>query len=273
MSIQSIRELSSGHDQQLGALFRRMRETIRAPKELVAEYLKTSVVVVEALEEGAILALPHWGETERLVKTYAYLLQLDPGPILRRINQQLGSRPALLPPSPNQVHDVKPRSVPHPTPHHAPHPKPYALAGPPTTIPPAPRPRSRPAPRRQRNGYPVYEKPYASRYYNGDVDDIEPDMGDDNWRPHISFARILKWSAAIAVVGTIVLFSWSGTERSQVLWAAVDTLPEPIPAYSKKVPYYINAIWEYVKIKPSSANVDDPRLRKTDKLPVRGQNK
>lgn len=90
-----------GADAQLGHIFRNMRAAMRLTREAIARRLATSPATIEDLELGAVLALPHWPETVRIVRAYCELLRLDPEPLLWRLQQLLrqgeeppaGSRP------------------------------------------------------------------------------------------------------------------------------------------------------------------------------------
>jgi len=94
-----------GRDPQIGHIFRNMRAATRLPRDALARRLATSPTTIEDLEAGAIFALPHWRETVRIVRSYCELLQLDPEPLLWRIQQLLragGSEdePPTRPPGP-----------------------------------------------------------------------------------------------------------------------------------------------------------------------------
>ena len=78
-----------GRDPQIGHIFRNMRAATRLPRDALARRLATSPTTIEDLEAGAIFALPHWRETVRIVRSYCELLQLDPDPLLSRIQQLL----------------------------------------------------------------------------------------------------------------------------------------------------------------------------------------
>jgi transcriptional regulator with XRE-family HTH domain len=79
----------SGSDPQIGHIFRNMRAAVRASREAIARRLGTPVATIEALENGAVAALPHWSETVRIVRAYCELLRLDPEPLLWRLQQLL----------------------------------------------------------------------------------------------------------------------------------------------------------------------------------------
>ena len=90
-------EASSLRDEQLGQIFRNMRLTMKVSRETIARRLATSTASIDTFEAGAIGALPHGKETERIVRGYCELLRLDPEPILWRIRghmQTLASPPA-----------------------------------------------------------------------------------------------------------------------------------------------------------------------------------
>ena len=78
-------EPSSLRDEQLGQIFRNMRLTMKVSRETIARRLATSTASIDTFEAGAIGALPHGKETERIVRGYCELLRLDPEPILWRI--------------------------------------------------------------------------------------------------------------------------------------------------------------------------------------------
>jgi hypothetical protein len=84
-----------GRDPQLAHIFRNMRAAMRLPREALARRLATTPGVIEDLENGAIVSLPHWPETVRIVRSYCELLRLDPQPLLWRIQQILRGSPGL----------------------------------------------------------------------------------------------------------------------------------------------------------------------------------
>jgi helix-turn-helix protein len=78
-------EASGWQDAQLGQIFRNMRLAMKVSRETIARRLATSTVCVDNFEAGAVAALPHAKETDRIVRGYCELLRLDPEPILWRI--------------------------------------------------------------------------------------------------------------------------------------------------------------------------------------------
>ena len=82
-------ELAAGRDEQIGKIFRNMRTALKVPRDALARRLATSPAVIDSFEAGAITALPHWKETERIVRSYCDLLRFDPEPVLWRLRSQL----------------------------------------------------------------------------------------------------------------------------------------------------------------------------------------
>ena len=66
----------------------------------LAARLATRLEVVQALEQGALYALPPWAETCRVVNGYGAMLNLDVRPLLRRIYAQLEAGIVELGPKP-----------------------------------------------------------------------------------------------------------------------------------------------------------------------------
>jgi hypothetical protein len=81
-------EPSGGRDEQVGKIFRNMRSALKVSRDALARRLATSAAVIDSFEAGAISALPHWKETERIVRSYCDLLRFDPEPVLWRLRSQ-----------------------------------------------------------------------------------------------------------------------------------------------------------------------------------------
>lgn len=81
-------EPTAGRDEQVGKIFRNMRSALKVPRDALARRLATSTAVIDSFEAGAISALPHWKETERIVRSYCDLLRFDPEPVLWRLRSQ-----------------------------------------------------------------------------------------------------------------------------------------------------------------------------------------
>jgi hypothetical protein len=78
-------DASAWRDEQLGQIFRNMRLTMKVSRETIARRLATSTSSIDTFEAGAVAALPHGKETDRIVRGYCELLRVDPEPILWRI--------------------------------------------------------------------------------------------------------------------------------------------------------------------------------------------
>lgn len=152
-----IRKMPAGQDEELAALFRDLREALNASPEVLARQLDTTPDVIAALEQGNVLGLPAWPETDRIISSYAALLGLDASPILRRIIAHLQSyapeepgEPPTAPPPPETREpkrhplEISSFSLPEPEPKPPPPPRPEPPRAPPA---PAPSPPWAPPPR------------------------------------------------------------------------------------------------------------------------------
>lgn len=79
----------AGYDAEVAELFRDLRAASNLSETDLAARIAAPIEVVQALEHGAIYALPPWPETARVVNAYGTLLNLDTRPLLRRIYAQL----------------------------------------------------------------------------------------------------------------------------------------------------------------------------------------
>jgi hypothetical protein len=89
LHIHGIKEMPAGYDAEVAELFRDLRAASNLSETDLAQRIATPIEVVQALEQGAIYALPPWPETCRVVNAYGTLLNLDTRPLLRRIYAQL----------------------------------------------------------------------------------------------------------------------------------------------------------------------------------------
>jgi hypothetical protein len=89
LHIHGITEMPAGYDAEVAELFRDLRSASGLSEADLAAQLATRTEVVQALEQGALYALPPWPETYRVVATYGTLLNLDVRPLLRRIYAQV----------------------------------------------------------------------------------------------------------------------------------------------------------------------------------------
>src|SRR5262245_18455814 len=89
LHIHGIKEMPAGYDAEVAELFRDLRAASNLSEADLAATLATRTEVVQALEQGALYALPPWAETSRVVNSYGLLLNLDVRPLLRRIYAQI----------------------------------------------------------------------------------------------------------------------------------------------------------------------------------------
>jgi hypothetical protein len=100
--------MSAGYDAEVAELFRDLRAASNLTETDLAARIATPIEVVQALEQGALYALPPWPETCRVVNAYGTLLNLDTRPLLRRIYAQLEAgivelRPKAMPDMPTMT--------------------------------------------------------------------------------------------------------------------------------------------------------------------------
>jgi hypothetical protein len=112
LHIHGIREMPAGYDAEVAELFRDLRSASNLTESDLAARLATRVEVVQALEQGALYALPPWAETCRVVNGYGAMLNLDVRPLLRRIYAQIEAGIVELGPKP--IPDVPVMAGPEP---------------------------------------------------------------------------------------------------------------------------------------------------------------
>src|SRR4030042_4593130 len=95
--------MPAGYDAEVAELFRDLRAPIALSEMDLAARIGTRPEVVQALEQGALYALPPWAETCRVVNAYGTLLNLDVRPLLRRIYAQLEAG----------IVELQPKAIPH----------------------------------------------------------------------------------------------------------------------------------------------------------------
>jgi cytoskeletal protein RodZ len=95
-------DAAPGRDEDLGDIFRTMRQALGLSPSELASKLETGTATIAALERGALGDLPEWPETQRVVTSYAALLKLDCRPILRRIAIHKGADSEAPAPQPDK---------------------------------------------------------------------------------------------------------------------------------------------------------------------------
>ena len=238
LHIHGIRELPPDVDEDLGRLFCEMRRVVGGTAEEIADRLRAELTTIAALEEGAIRALPDWQETERVVSDYAALLSLDATPILDRLRSQLypqGPAPAVAEASSGEAADA-------------------GGADAILTVPPLASARS-PAPNGSTEDVDV-EATDASLGVGNEVETsiALPAVGADADQPKRLAATLTGRRIAIgaAVIGVCIL--------AFVGWSLLS-------GGSMEPGGQVAGVTDQV----AGGGSDDPRARKADKLPVRGQ--
>jgi transcriptional regulator with XRE-family HTH domain len=272
LNIHGIKEMPAGYDAEVAELFRDLRAASNLSETDLAARLGTRMEVVQALEQGALFALPPWPETCRVVNGYGMLLHLDVRPLLRRIYAQLEAgivelqRPKAMPDVPVMDVPQQPMAPPgapqgYPQPqawpgHAAPHPhsQPQQQHYPPPPQPQpqapwpgapqaAPYPQARPAqhqqhqppPRQQMQPPPPPAPPPQM---------VEPSLAapePEVKKPRGKGGALLKWALGLLILSAVGAGLWFTLSNA------------PIPGTSGSSGPVLDP--------------DDPRSRKTDRLP------
>lgn len=90
-------------DAKLAAVFRQMRVIVGVSEAEMARRLGTNLTTLLDFEAGAVHALPPWPDTVRIVDRYAELSEIDPSPILSRL---LTLMPATAPTQPTPIQPI-----------------------------------------------------------------------------------------------------------------------------------------------------------------------
>ena len=84
-----VRSSGGSKDQQIAELFSAMRRASSLNTTDLATRLQTTPELIEALETGDLSYLPEWEETAPVVIAYANLVNIDDRPILRHLRERL----------------------------------------------------------------------------------------------------------------------------------------------------------------------------------------
>lgn len=194
--LKGIKELPAGYDSEIGTIFCEMRRASQLSKEQLAEQFETEITTLDALEAGALLALPDWTETSRVVTAYTEALGLDCRPILRRMAAQLAPEAVARRP------DDPPDFVP-----------PEPLEPPIPEVPDA---------------YASFEPIPEDKYLAPRSDDTETE-GAGPRRTGFGFGRALRWLMLLLMLGGVGYGAWYTWQRPEAMTAAIDRLPDPLP--------------------------------------------
>jgi hypothetical protein len=279
LHIRAITEMPAGHDTELGLIFQEMRRAADVSREQIAGRLATPLETIEALESGALLALPEWSELTRIVTAYTALLGLDARPILRRMEGQLGQSkpapvaqtpvaPASAPPVPPTQKTATPASanasgLPIPPSAKAP---PEPLRGaplPPGQTPPQPPSGAfRPQPAQ---GPATSHQPQASTQPQAPLFE-DAAIAEPEDKPKGRMAGLVKtllnWVVLIGFVAVLGSGLWYAAKHPRMVWSGLDALPQPISSAVRRA-------WNFMRPldnEPARPQQTDPDNRKSDKL-------
>ncbi len=222
----SISERPTGVDERLAVIFRDMRWALSLTKPELARKLGTKQGVIDAMELGRIRALPAWPETVRIVTELGKLNRVDARPILARIRDQIGPAGLDQVPSPDRVRTGRAGIV-------------AAEARPAPSRGPSPQQAPSEDEARERRRLRVRRR--ADR----------------------AARAVSALSAPVVMVAGLL---WIAQAQPTVLESSVLALPEPLARLVRPVVDYV-----VLQLAPRRdgmrwIEVDDPRLRKSDKL-------
>ncbi len=273
LHIRAITEMPAGHDAELATIFREMRRAADMSPQQMAARLATPVETIEALENGALLALPEWPELSRVITAYAVQLGLDSRPILRRLEGQLGanqSSAAVQPPAapaPATPAFQSPSGPPMPPSATPAAPPPAAASAPPPPPPrqsPLPQPPGATAPPRPQPQTPP-QPPTQPQPQTQPIATQPKSAGEE--KPKGRGARLMRsllnWAVLIGFVAALGAGVWYAAKHPRMVWSALDTLPEPIPRAMRSA-------WNFMRPldkEPVRPQISDPDNRKSDRLP------
>ncbi len=273
--------MPAGYDAEVAELFRDFRAASNLTEADLAARLSTRIEVVQALEQGALYALPPWAETCRVVNNYGLLLNLDVRPLLRRIYAQVEAGivelqpkpmpdvPFMMPPEAREPEfqqsapaPMAPRAgarEPMPPRGGAPEPMPPQRPAPypPQQRPNAPPRQAAPAPVADRRMQPRAPQPAAprpaapqARPAPPPVQQPAPQAAAKAKRPRAAF---LKWGTAALLVIGLGFGLWMLLDEPKLFSSS--TSSSGSKAAKPGAP----------PVKP--LDPDDPRTRKADRLP------
>lgn len=265
LHIHAIKELPSDQDAEIAVIFREMRHALELSLEQLSAKLNTPVATLQALETGAIRALPDWTETSRIVSSYAGLMGLDSRPVLRRIKAQLQARGAKTAPPPEPQAAPQPPSAPAPAAPGAgqPAPAPGAPKASQTGLPPA----GPPLPPGAKPGPRAPVQPAAAAPAQS-LPSAPAGSRRKGTKKPAKRARSI-WGTLVTWLIVLILFVAMGAgvhyaaQYPNRVWSIVNALPDPAPQI-------IRSAWEIVRPLDDSEPVSpavDPKGHKSDKVP------
>jgi hypothetical protein len=253
-----------------------MRRASEKSLDDLSARLKTPAQTIEALEAGAISALPDWTETSRVVTEYAGLLGLDSRPVLRRLKarrEEAAAQPQ--PRTPPEAKPAEPRPLAGAVTGMPPAPsaQPPQTSGPP--LPPGANPplaEPGPAPAEKPEGPPDADMTAGKPAPAPEPIPVEPEAPprsapkrDLPRRRWFSVGALTTWLLLLVLFGAMGLGVRYAVQHPQLVWSTVDRLPDPAPRI-------LRSVWELLRPLESQSQDQsagaDPRSQKSDKLPA-----
>ncbi len=235
ISTRETNGLSSGRDEWIAYEFGRMRADLRLTVPALARRIGTDVSVINNFESGATDLLPPWQETVRIVEGYAMMLGTDPSRILSRL---LISQP-VAPGRADPTHRAGALPIP--------------------ALPDAA----------------AYHGPYGDQTRASTAGARAPvarnDSDDDGQRRTRRRRRSRRLFALSAPVAVIVALAWWAQSSPRAMYNLAHAMPAALQS-----PMLASANFLVMRVAPSRdglrwIDVDDPRVRKADKLRSAGR--
>lgn len=224
------------HDPEIARLFSELRQYLGLPIPQAAQMIAVHPGVIAALEAGRIDVLPPWSETARVVTAYIALARLDPRPALDRLAMLMGVSIPAAPPA---------HALAHPEPHRDGATPVSRILG-----------RLSEAASRARD---QAATPGVLAEWSAHLQETAAGLA--------ASARALRapvrWVSAAAV--TLILLG--SAAPSGVLQASVNGLSQPISGLWHKLSGQGSTIRVIVRDGLKWIETDDPRERRSDKLP------
>ncbi len=227
------------YDAEIANLFAELRRYLGLPIPQIAHHIATHPNVIAALEAGRIDLLPGWSETARVVTAYIAIARLDPRPALERLAVLMGVARHAAP--------IAPRAASYASP-------PDEAATPVARI--------------------------LGRFAEAAARARDEATGPGllaEWAAHLSeTANCLKaslWTARAPVRwvigGALALIVIGSAAPSGVLQASVGGISQPISGLWRKISGQAQDVRIIVRDGLKWIEADDPRDRRSDKLPSR----
>jgi hypothetical protein len=250
-------------DERVGRFFRDARAYSRLSLEQLARQLGTSPRAIQCLEAGAVGSFPSWTEIHRIVHGYAALAQFDPRPLLEHIYvvmERAGSLAAAGHAQPAAASQRPHRG-------HSPAPAARSIAAPVQSVAAATA-----AALALAQSSPVVSRSTAAALTPATMATAAP-MPRRSDRSRRRFVRrvgrgIVAICAVVTVLGTAY---WACHARPGPVMAVVNLLPAPV---ARKVRAGMDKVVYLTAPRRGGLrwiDVENPRTRKTDKLPIAAQ--